>query len=73
MPRSSYDLEIMPEDDLTAEIINSMTLIHRNIARHKWSSAMTLKMIAEREGLTVKKVRTRIHWIKEQVAQGALM
>jgi DNA-directed RNA polymerase specialized sigma24 family protein len=73
VPSGGYDLVILPEDDLTSTVVSGLTLQMRSIARRKWTTACSLKQIAEYEGLSVSKVKTRIHWIKEQVAQGVLM
>ena len=64
---------VMPEDDLTAEIINTMDLPRKRIIRFYWSQGLKESEIARRENLTRAKVRTRINWIKEQVANGVLM
>lgn len=63
---------ILPEDDLTAETINSMSLQLRTIARLKYIIKLPDNQIAEREGMSRKMVRTRINWIKEQVASKCL-
>ena len=67
-----HAVEIMPEDDLTAETINSMSLQLRNVARLHWSIQLTDNQIAQREKMSRKMVRTRIRWIKEQVADKCL-
>jgi len=62
----------MPEDDLTAATINGMSLQLRAIARLHWSIQLTDGEIAKREAMSRKMVRTRIRWIKEQVANKCL-
>ena len=62
----------MPEDDLTATTINGMTLQLRSITRLHWSVGLTDNEIATRESMSRKMVRTRIRWVKEQVASECL-
>lgn len=64
--------EVLPEDNLTAEVVNAMTLELRSVARLHWSIRLTDNEIAQRQSMSRKMVRTRIRWIKEQVANKCL-
>lgn len=63
----------MPEDIATQEIVGSLCNVNREIARLKWKVGISDNGIAKMEGLTRSKVRTRVHWIKEVIADKVLM
>lgn len=69
----TQEMLLLPEDDLTAAIINGLSVQLKVIARLHWSNNLTDREIAKREKLSRAKVRTRIRWIKQQVVDSVLM
>lgn len=72
LPSYGGDYIELAEDSLTAQIINHMTLPMRNIARLHWSNGLKQSEIARRENLKRGKVRARILFIKQAVADQVL-
>ena len=62
------DYEILPEDELTEQSIAAMSLQLKNIARLYWSRGMKPKEIGQRESISPRQVRLRIHKIRHTVA-----
>ncbi|MDT8310453.1 MAG: hypothetical protein RQ732_03305 [Methylophaga sp.] len=61
------------EDQMTAEVINSLTCDTRDIARQHWASGLSAVEIAEQQNMPRNLVRQHLGFVVEQVANKVLM
>jgi DNA-directed RNA polymerase specialized sigma24 family protein len=61
------------EDQMTNEVINSLTHDTRDIARLHWASGLSAAEIADQQVLSRNEVRQHLGFVVEQVANKVLM
>ena len=60
------------EDQMTAEVINSLTTDNRDIARLHWAEGLSAAEIAEKQTLPRNEIRQHLGFVVEQVANKVL-
>jgi len=61
------------EDQMTLEVINSLTSDTRDIARLHWASGLSAAEISEQQTLSRNAIRQHLGFVIEQVANKVLM
>ncbi|MEX0615784.1 MAG: hypothetical protein WD177_07740 [Methylophaga sp.] len=69
---SEQDISFI-EDQMTLEVINSLTSDTRDIARLHWSSGLSAAEISEQQTLPRNTIRQHLGFVIEQVANKVLM
>jgi len=62
------ELEVLPEDDLTAVVMCGLSLRMKEVARLRWVIVLSQKEVAAQARLSRRQVRTRLYQIKKCVA-----
>lgn len=69
---SEQDISFI-EDQMTLEVINSLTSDTRDIARLHWASGLSAAEISEQQTLPRNEIRQHLGFVIEQVANKVLM
>lgn len=72
VPESEQDSSYI-EDQMTAEVINSLTEDTLQLARLHWASGLSAAEIAEQQLLPRNEIRQRLGFVIEQIANKVLM